>query len=255
MIFNNQKIIENSIIINNWGNYFDFLIEQSESNLNLNSNFKKSITSIQNLSGNRVLMYPKKEDIILNLDKIKQFRPIIVLYGFQKEELEILNIFMRKQTLEYNNNLLLDFLKINFNLDEIKNLSKTKDNFKLLYIFIKLWKQMSWNPSPMDGFFNSKCPELYFSFLYELKEKREFLVLNKCIEIIPKDNFHLIIDLVYQIITEQRNFIYDFFDKLNCNDLLNISKNELIGLDLDKLIKSGFIYLKDDGNYSIIGGE
>lgn len=224
---NKRATYPKTYYITNKKEYFEFLIKKSE--------FKTE----------KVLFYPNKEQL-KNIDKYE----IIVLYEFQKEEEEIVSSKFRKAELNYYDYELLEFLEINSSPKQIKELAKTKDFSRTIYVFMNLWQKYNLNPAWIKDLDEHNIHSSTFLDLNELS--KEYKSIKKYKEITNKYLAYTIIMLLYSELSGEITTEYEFFTNAKINNPKNIKPEELKSFNIDKLMRAGIIYKPKEEHYAII---
>lgn len=244
MNINNQNILSGSLIINEWGDYFDFLLNQD--------NNKEYITTIEDMKESSIILYPKKEEILNNFNKIKEKRPIIFLYAFQKEEIEILKTILKPVKLNCSDMYLKNYLNLDYSEEELLSIAKKHSQYKLAYIFVKLWNKFKWNPSWIKECLTADKYWKCFTFFNDLIGFEEYKLTNKYLNIAKEPIPRIIIELLFYDLTKEHNLTSEFFEKTTIKDYYNIKITEIKDFDTEKLVREGIIYEPKNKRFSLI---
>ncbi|MFW5977420.1 MAG: hypothetical protein ACOCQQ_02810 [Candidatus Nanoarchaeia archaeon] len=138
-----KKIMQRSIIINDSGYFFDYLFNKT--------NLKKITDATFEADEIEIIAYPTYDQILENIEPLKKSCAVVLLYEFQRKEQEILCTYFRKQKMDVNDQFLLDFLKLDLDLNELQKSAEKNYYHRILYVFLQTRKEVNLNPSNLNN--------------------------------------------------------------------------------------------------------
>lgn len=106
--------------------------------------------------------YPNYADLFNHIDKLEEHNVVILLDITQSKEIQLANNYFSKLDLDFELGLIAeipvpiteyDYLNMDtFSNEELKKLSKTKNKFKILYIYERLKYDLNLNPTKLRNF-------------------------------------------------------------------------------------------------------
>jgi hypothetical protein len=247
-------------VVNDKGYYGEYLFNNKHNPLN-----EIKTININELDDEKekliIIKHPTWQELLMNIDKLKNFHVIIFLDITQKKEIDFIDNYFSKLPLNisfktikhgFDNQVsAFDFLNIqDFNSEELKTISKTKQEFKLLYIYKNLKEELNLNASKLRNF--NVNPLITFSFEdFKHLDKNKF---PKSYALLKSNNFEYFYQMLYSELTKIRDFELEILMKFedSSGEKKTISterftKDELIAVK--QLIKKGEII--NNGNYFI----
>jgi len=147
----NFKRYERTILYNNWGYYFDFLLSKSD--------YKEYVVSLDKLKVDscypQIILYPTIEDLIKYHDKIINSNCTIILYETEKyyytQKTAPVNNYFKKTYLTFDSDFFFQYINLP-NLSEFELRSKLEnDYYRFLYCILNLRNAFDLNLSLLNG--------------------------------------------------------------------------------------------------------
>lgn len=104
-------------------------------------NYKKVYDVLELDSSERtMLMYPNYKTIVLNLNIIRQYEPIIYLTPSQEKEINFLKCFFNTKTIIFSKEKFLEWLSLS-NIKDLERHAKSNNQIKCVYIYLTLYEK------------------------------------------------------------------------------------------------------------------
>lgn len=134
---------EKTILINDTGYFFDFLLKNAD-----RTSFVKLESLKEDTDSVQVLEYPSYDDILKNFKTIVNSHCIVILNKCQEREIKLLSVYFKIQKMHFWLPEFLNFIGTSFfKMEEIQKLAETKMFFRLVFVFLKLRTELNLNPS------------------------------------------------------------------------------------------------------------
>ena len=251
-------------MVNDKGYYGRYIFREKHKYFNY-----AKISSLSQLSDNSnkniIIEHPKYDDLIDNIDKLESLNVIILLDLTQEKEIKLLDNYFPRLLIdseldifyyETNDLTYYDFLGLdNFSQTDLKQIIKTKEKYKLLYIFNEFKDILNLNPSKLLNFKMNETISFSFSDFKNLNKNK----YPKSYALLNSDSFEYFYKILYSelvgVIDLELEIMKRFNDKTLTNkekqlSIKNYSKEELNAIE--KLKRQGEIFSPDENHISKI---
>lgn len=168
--------LERTILVNDSGYYFDYLTK----------NFIEYVVDIKDLKENsespQVLLYPTKEEVDLNFNKIIKSNCTIFVSNFYVFDSEMVGNYFKFKNLEFTAPTFLEFINFGFeHSTEIEsNLIREKDDnyIRFIYVFMKYFELL--NNDEQTKRWGGRLRDINPSWFYKVdRSNYEFMITRQ----------------------------------------------------------------------------
>ncbi len=249
-------------MVNDKGYFGKYLFREKHKHFNY-TKIDSLIELSDDSNKNIIIEHPKYDDLLDNMDKLESLNVIILLDLTQDKEIKLLDNYFPRLLIdsesyifyyELTNLTYYDFLGLdNFSQTDLKQIVKTKEKYKLLYIFNEFKDILNLNPSKLLNFKMNETISFSFSDFKNLNKNK----YPKSYALLNSDSFEYFYKTLYSELVGVIDLELEIMQRFNDMKLINkekqlsikkYSKEELNAIE--KLKRQGEIFSPDENHIS-----